>query len=98
MPADEPRKVQTPVTDLPGVRKALEKGEKKRALMTAGRLFRVKHPAYGSKEVEAKDETDAAREFAKVHNPGNAKNKEWVERFAQECRIAKLSPPAAAAA
>jgi hypothetical protein len=96
MPAlDEPQKVEVKVSDLPGVKKALAKGAAKAAAMKAGRLWRVKHLAYGSRVVEAKDAVDAAGVFAQQFNPGMAQNKEWVARFAQECRIAKLAPPKA---
>lgn len=98
MSDEREKKKPVPVAELPAVVKAVEKGERRRALMAKGHLFRVKHPAYGAKEVEAKDENGAAKAFADAHNPGNAKDPEWVKRFAQECRIVKLAPPALVAA
>lgn len=97
MSDEREKRKPVPVAELPAVRAIIEKGERKRKAIEAGRLYRVKHQLYGSKEVEAKDEIGAAKVYAETHNPGNAKDPEWVKRFAAECRIVKLSPVAAAA-
>lgn len=58
-----------------------------------GPWFRVKHRAWGGRLVRAKTAAEAVQKFCEEFSPAEATNKEWVERVAKECRIAKLPDP-----
>jgi hypothetical protein len=91
------RREAVPVAELPAVQEQVRRGQQRQALKKAGRLFRVKHPAFGSREVQAKDALDAVRQFAVERCGAQAENEEWLKSFAKECRVAKLAPALVAA-
>jgi hypothetical protein len=58
----------------------------------AGRLYRVKHQAFGQITTEAESESEAIVAFTEKFCPAESKNAEWLKRFSRECRVAKVKP------
>lgn len=57
-----------------------------------GQWFRVKHPLYGSRDVQASSIEKAVEAFVAVVDPSAARNKEQLKEFGDRCRIAELKP------
>lgn len=70
--------------------KSIRNGEARAKAKAAGRLFRIKHQAFGHALIEAKDAGEAAHRFATERCPGESQDAEWIKRFAKECRIARV--------
>jgi hypothetical protein len=69
-----------------------------------GPWFRVHHAwtatgqhGYGVKTVKAATPEEAVQKFAEEVAPQEARNKKWLDAFAQQCRTVKLPEPAAPA-